>query len=167
MALKKHFPKYSLFSEDKSRWKFYHTSSPIINKVKWGFPFLDISFYRETSARIWDDDLSFSRTFRYNRTAIFPLRMRPFEGMMLAAPRNTLAVINKNYNITLCESSHYHHKLEKFTPSNNHRTVLCEAMYEDFPFVFHERLPSGHGMNETLKVGNTVLGWKIIRLHDH
>ncbi|ESP05586.1 hypothetical protein LOTGIDRAFT_152443 [Lottia gigantea] len=153
-VLNKLRPSFFLNTVQYVRWKFYSIQSRPVHKIRWSWPFLDISFYNENSSHIWDFDSQYSKKFMYLKNDIFPLTRRPFMSMLLPAPRNTSAVL-KNYKPEICKSMKYNHRYERpvqFTSQMN-----CEKLRNMFPFVIRQRVVNG--FNETLLHGGKVLRW--------
>ena len=139
-----------------SEWKVFARYSKRIPTVPWKFPFLDVSFFGVNQELLWDEAIGQARINTFRKSDIFPLCRRPFAGMMLPAPRNTLAVL-KHYNLDECVSSNYNHSIEDFIPAADRSSLPCRALWDSVPFVF--RTKTSHGTYETLKIGSKVLSW--------
>ncbi|XP_046350513.1 uncharacterized protein RT0683-like isoform X2 [Haliotis rufescens] len=125
-------PKYEHHTSWKVNWKFYHKKSPKAGDKHWNWPFLDIFFYSEHPSFIRDCRATKKQ---FNKSDVFPLIQRPFMGMMLPAPRNTRKVLDLTYNIDLCVSNSYDHRLEKNVPSKCVVKLPCHLLKDQFPFV--------------------------------
>ncbi|XP_067664685.1 uncharacterized protein RT0683-like [Haliotis asinina] len=125
-------PKYEHYTNWKVNWKFYHKKSPNAGSKAWKWPFIDIFFYSEKSSFIQDCR---AKTKKFNKSDVFPLIKRPFMGMMLPAPRHTRKVLESTYNIDLCVSNSYDHRLEKDVPSKCVVKLPCDLLKDKFPFV--------------------------------
>ena len=145
---------FHLYAADY-RWKFYSNESKPIKGCSWHYPFLDISFYKQNARVIFDYDPGYARQFKYKKSVVFPLCKRPFWGMSLNAPRDTLGFLGKNYNLDICASSTYNLKMEHRIHDTNALSIKCDQLWNRFPFVF--RSSSSKGTTETLKVGSTVI----------
>ena len=150
-------PSFFLDIKQKRRWKFYSVLSRPIRDHTWSWPFVDISFYAENTTHIWDSDVKFKNSFVYKKDDVFPLRRRPFVDMLLPAPRDPRSVLAVNYNIDVCESSRYDHRLEGEIPHNYYKSIPCYFLHNKFSFVKHSLLADG--WNETLEQNNYVLSW--------
>ena len=137
------------------RWKFYSNESKPIKRYSWHYPFLDISFYKENAQFVFDYDPGYAGRFKYNKSVVFPLCKRPFWGMSLKAPRDTLGFLAQNYNLGICVSNTYNHKMEQRILATKAGKIKCDQLWKKFPFVF--RSSSSKGTTETLKVGSTVI----------
>ncbi|KAK2179766.1 hypothetical protein NP493_473g00021 [Ridgeia piscesae] len=151
-------PRFRFAKSAYTEWKVFTRYSKTIPTVPWKFPFLDVSFYGVNQKVLWDEAPGQNRINTFRKSDIFPLCRRPFAGMMLPAPRNTLAVL-KQYKLDECVSSNYNHSIEDFIPAADRRSLPCRALWGTVPFVF--RTKTSHGTNETLKIGSKVLSWFI------
>ena len=157
--LSKLAPRYALFASGM-RWKFFLVDGSSVGKYSWRFPYIDIWFYRTDEKRVWDSDPGYADNFNYERDWIFPLGKRPFWGLMLAAPRKTAKVLEQEFNIGECQSNSYDHRHE--TRLYGAKTVPCRQLWQLFPFVFRTTLNATKEVNETLKIGQTVLSWEVL-----
>ncbi|KAI0209844.1 hypothetical protein LSAT2_005438 [Lamellibrachia satsuma] len=146
---------FHLSTKSMYRWKFYGNESTPIKNIEWRYPFLDISFYRQNAHGVFDYDPGYAKRFRYSKYVVFPLCKRPFWGLMLNAPRDTLGFLKQNYDLDLCISNAYNHKIEQGIAAKKIVKAKCDKLWSRFPFVF--RTKSFKGTNETLKVGSTVI----------
>ena len=137
------------------RWKFYSNESKPIKGCSWHYPFLDISFYAQSAQVVFDYDPRYAGQFKYKKSVVFPLCKRPFWGMSLNAPRDTLGFLVQNYNLDICASNTYNHKMEHRIHDTKALNIKCDQLWNRFPFVF--RSSSSKGTTETLKVGSTVI----------
>ena len=146
------------------RWKFYsYKSRQIRYGVEWKFPFIDICFY-ELEGNIMKETDKNNKKFKYNLTDVFPMKKRPFEGIMVNVPRNTKKALTNTYDISECVENTYFHKLERERKREIKRkpmTVACEELMPVFPFVFRNVTP--HGVIETLELNGKVLSTWIER----
>ena len=137
------------------RWKFYSSETKPINGVSWHYPFLDISFYKQNAQFVFDYDPGYAGRFKYKKSVVFPLCKRPFWGMSLDAPRDTLGFLAQNYNLDICASNKYNHTTEQQIHATKAVSVKCDQLWNQFPFVFRSSSPKA--TTETLKVGHTVI----------
>ena len=152
LALEKYSPEMML-SCPAHRWKFYYNDATPIDEVEWRYPFIDISFYETNGYELLDSDLDYP--LRYNISDVFPLCNRPFWNMTLRAPRDTHAFLTAYYDLDICSSTVYNHKLERKVDVDMRVAVYCSRLWHRFPFVFHNATPTGSV--ETLKIGSTVI----------
>ena len=154
-SLKPHF----LLVRGPYRWKFYsHKSRKIRNNLHWKFPFLDISVYKtyhDGTKKIIEDSHKFYAQFKFNYSDVFPLIKRPFEGLMLNAPRHSRKILTTTYCIEECASNKWVHKIER--EARTQSVIKCEHLKSIFPFVSHKKVLGG--INETLEKNGTVLSW--------
>ena len=155
--LKSLAPDYLYAKSKYIRWKVFANNSQIL-RVSWKYPFIDVSFYLEDDTRLWDEDPGYKPTNTYRKLDVFPLVRRPFSGLMLPAPSNTLAVL-KQFQLDKCVTSYYKHSVEEIIPAAQRMSIPCKELWESVPFVF--RTNTGHGTNETLKIGSQVISWFI------
>ena len=156
--LKSLAPDYLYAKSKYVRWKVFANHSKPLKGVSWKYPFIDVSFYLEDDTHLWDEDPGYKPTNIYRKSDVFPLMRRPFSGLMLPAPSNTLAVL-KQFQLDKCVSSYYKHSVEEAIPAAQRMSIPCNELWDTVPFVF--RTNSGYGTNETLKIGSHVVSWFI------
>ena len=151
--LQKLAPNYVLYAPSKAlRWKFYAGGGTPIPSLNWSYPFIDISFYKESSYYIFDNDRGYTK-YKYPKHQVFPLVKRRFETFTLFAPKDTGKVIAKTYgNVNTCVSTNYNHQLEQRVKQQ--KSIPCKELYVFHPFVFRTKTPG----QEILKIGNKTLG---------
>ncbi|GFR59028.1 lipopolysaccharide cholinephosphotransferase licD [Elysia marginata] len=132
-------------------WKLYHKDGETIPGVNWKWPFLDIFFYNQNLTHIWDMSPQYYY-FIFPKSAIFPLRRRPFMSLYLFAPNDSKTVLSRGYNISMCDSGTYVHRWERKIRETR---VPCSRLYGAFPFV--KRVFMNGGCNETLWYQGNVL----------
>ncbi|XP_067670670.1 uncharacterized protein [Haliotis asinina] len=125
-------PNYEHYTTWKMNWKLYNKKSQKAGSMAWRWPFVDIFFYSEHPSFIQDCRATYKK---FNKTDVFPLIKRPFMGAMLPAPRHTRKVLELTYNIDLCVSNSYDHRLEKQVPSRFVVKLPCDLLKDKFPFV--------------------------------
>jgi hypothetical protein len=119
-------------------------------KYKW--PSVDLIFFHEDEYRIWSNHLAYSK-FKHLKSDIFPLHLRPFEGLLVKAPKCSLAWFNTvYYNTDACVSHSVNHANMKIRPSIY---IKCELLKDIYPFVFRRWIDGK--MEERLKMGNKTL----------
>ncbi|KAI0237314.1 hypothetical protein LSAT2_012175 [Lamellibrachia satsuma] len=153
-------PTYVIDRSAQYRWKFFAGNSTSIKGVTWKFPFIDLSFYLENGELISDEDPNYRRRNTYSRADVFPLCRRPFSGMTLPAPRNARVFLRQQFDIDECVSSGYNHRTETRIAAAGQLSFPCTKLWGLLPFVF--RTKTSHGTNETLKIGNKVVDWKMV-----
>jgi hypothetical protein len=120
----------------------------------WKWPCLDILFFAEDEHRIWSNAIWF-RQYKHNKSNIFPLHLRPFEGLMVKVPKISLAWVKTVYGYTdECLTVGYSHANDSLV--RRPARMSCELLCGVYPFVFR-RWINGK-MEETLKIRNETLG---------
>jgi hypothetical protein len=148
-------PGYECITAQGSRWKFDFKSDKLIRKsLRWRWPFVDISFYRENSTCLWDSDTANFGRYIYKKDWIFPLTKRPFEGYWFNAPKNTLNCLENNIDLSMCVTATWNHRHEHYI-SKQHRDK-CDKFRPYYAFVNRTRLADGKVM-ETLTSGSRAL----------
>ncbi|XP_064630550.1 uncharacterized protein RP689-like [Lineus longissimus] len=114
--------------------KFYSNQhSVMIPQKVWKWPFLDISFYDDNQTHIWDTYGPDSHR-KFLKNEVFPLRKRPFEGVMVNCPRNPLYVIRKLFgDENVCAASKTNHMHELRHPEVVR--VDCHELRDRLEFV--------------------------------
>jgi len=156
--------------EYSERLKFWMSagSSRRAGSTPWRWPYVDISFYEENATHIWDAGPEFRTFYVYRKSIVFPTHLRPFAGLWLPAPRDTLAFLVAMYpHKRHCSTAFYSHKFEQNTPSVS---MLCYKMRNVYPFVHRrsaavvavrfgrsQRVASSPGIVEVLMLGDLVL----------
>lgn len=145
--------------QHQDRIKFFsvNESEPIIgDRYAWRVPFVDICFYAEDNATIWDMNMgpSTSNAKLFNKSMVFPLRRRPFMNLTLNAPRFRRRYLQHNYELDWCLTGDWSHLNETWSLRGKQR-IQCERLWSMHPFVFRTKL--SNGTLETLRVGDTVL----------
>lgn len=115
-----------------------------LERYAWGWPYLDLTFYRESRTHITEIAQSNSREYSFLKSDTFPLIFRPLGPMWAPAPRNTLAFLQETYpNNFECTSliwSHFHERPVKPI------SLPCHELANRFAFV--KRLPlEGYSMS--------------------
>ncbi|CAL1536063.1 unnamed protein product, partial [Lymnaea stagnalis] len=139
---------FGLNSPRGQRWKFYWTKPKTIPHKPFRWPYIDIFFFLENATHIFDESFDYRATFSFPKQLTFPLCLRPFAGALLPAPRDSDAVVKRNYSPSLCTSLSYSHKLESHTLQKLRATLPCKRLHGLYPFVrrelkdglIHERL---------------------------
>jgi hypothetical protein len=119
-------------------WKFHPLQYGIDTPSKmFRWPFVDIFFYANNATHVWN---SWLKRECWPKKYVFPLRRRPYEGLMLPAPCDTGAVLAVSYNVTQCMTQEYDH----FQDSHLRRivTVPCRKLYDIFSFVRQRQVVS-------------------------
>ena len=162
-------PDYATF-EYGERLKFWLSAGSLRYgaSIPWQWPYVDISFYEENATHIWDAGPEFRNYYVYRKSMVFPTHLRPFAGLWLPAPHDTLAFLVATYSRHRhCSTAFYSHKFEKNTQSVSMR---CHKMRNVYPFVHRratagvavpagrsQRLALSPGIIEVLMVGDFVL----------
>ena len=139
-------------------WKVYprrHGRPVPFKPFRW--PFVDLLFFRENTTHIWNDSPWF-RDECWPRSAVFPLRLRPFDGFLIPAPCDTQLVLAINFNTTECASPSWihFHMLPMWST-----TVPCAALAHRYPMVIRRSTADNNGLRqkvaESLMLGNRTL----------
>jgi len=153
------------------RLKFWLSTGSLRHQtawVSWQWPYVDISFYEENATHIWDAGPEFRDYYVYSKSMVFPTHLRPFAGLWLPAPRDTLAFLVAMYSGKRhCSTAFYSHKSEQNIQSVSMR---CYKMRNVYPFVHRraaavvavpvgpsQRVALSPGIIEVLKLGDVVL----------
>lgn len=151
-------PHFRLNTDQGFRWKFCSRRSQPIPGLPWGWPYVDISFYRSNETHVWDNDVPSYPKFIYPIQWIFPLRDRPFKGRMLPAPVDAEAVLNHTYDLQMCTIGDWEHQRERRRSKESQHSVPCAQLKPYYPFV--RRVVGIQECNETLVQNETrVLSW--------
>lgn len=115
-------------------WKFYPTNGrKLEDHPEYRTPFIDIWFYAVNATHVWNISPTYRRTEVWVKRSVFPLIKRPFEGLYLPAPCDSLNVTSANTNISMCVSLSYDHLFERNIPGSV--MIPCERLSHIFPFV--------------------------------
>ncbi|XP_046546451.1 uncharacterized protein LOC124256503 [Haliotis rubra] len=130
-ALKSLVPRYG-YTNYSTCCKLFHANSPKAGLKPWKWPYLDIFFYNEYPTYIQDTTQAYKK---FNTRDVFPLITRPFMGMSLPAPRNTLGFLRVTYDIDMCMSNSFDHRREQFISCDHITKLPCVHLRGRFPFV--------------------------------
>ena len=75
----------------------------------------------------------------YAKGDIFPLQLRPFEGLMVPVPCNIDLVVYKSHDRNKCVTPEYVHKTNKNNYLFGVTSIDCKLLYEFYPFMFEKR----------------------------
>lgn len=153
-ALSSLSPQYVLNTDWNFSWKLFSMKADEIRGYNWKWPYLDIFFYAENETHIWDAAPQYWQNYVFPKNIVFPLKRRPFMGLHLKTPYNTRAVLDTNYDVTLCKSGKWIHKWERY---GTETSVRCSVLYSRFPFVF--RTFQNGGCSESLIHNDSVVGY--------
>jgi hypothetical protein len=81
------------------------------------WPFIDILFFIENEAMIWDN-MKYMDKYKFKKTDMFPIHKRPFEHLMINAPKNSVKIPLAQYswiNPSHCSTWNYNHRLRMIT----------------------------------------------------
>jgi hypothetical protein len=137
------------------QWKFWLNSRhrEHVPEKPWKWPYVDMFFFQENSTHIWDE-ITFYNDYVYKKSDVFPLTRRPFEKLMVYAPKNTTAVLQRTTNLDDCVSAEMSHKTEELF--NMQKTMKCSELEKLFPFTKRKILPNGREL-ESLMYRKQVL----------
>lgn len=155
-ALKTLRPRYEL-SGSHQRLKLYYATGGkffVLDKHNYTWPFLDIAFYEEDGTHIWNNDPGWKTL--YNKSDVFLLKQRPYDGSMFNAPRDSYAICRVQYgDISQCKTTYYVHKDENWPKSRRQTSRCTDLLGRSYPFVV--RRQTDDGTLELLKLGSRVL----------
>lgn len=154
-------PGFELSHIENYQWKFYPKFYKTLLIFPHRWPFIDIFFFAENSTHIWDnttEDTITEDRQSYIKNEIFPLVVRPFEGLLLLTPCDMMTTIEETFSeYEWCESNYYWHKLERMAVPRRPRKIQCDFLYSLYPFVFRKFIANNSMVIERLKVnGRTI-----------
>ena len=122
--------------------------------MSWRWPYIDMFFYGENETHTWNErPVETQQIFR--KCDVFPVRMRPFGAMMLAAPCDPLAVLRSEFgDIDRCISRTFSHILEIPMPFMS-RELPCAELAQQYRFV--SRTYNGTRVHEKLAIGQVTI----------
>ncbi|PAA68650.1 hypothetical protein BOX15_Mlig018254g1 [Macrostomum lignano] len=165
-ALKQLEPEYRLYRFMEwaalGKWKFFRADSDAFLLQPWSkfrWPYVDIFFVQGHNASHLRH--AYYGDIYFRRKDLFPLQLRPYEGMMLPAPCAPGDFMraefqDPGFNWTLCQSRGFSHVMEVPLPHWRQRSLLCSRLASRFPFVY-TATSTADRVTEVLKVGEKVL----------
>ncbi|KAG5443962.1 hypothetical protein CSKR_103783 [Clonorchis sinensis] len=143
-------PRYN-FYQGYSRDKLY---GPLINDTEneldveksrpaanWGWPFLDISYFRVNGTHAMEITMSYGRHYMWPYDVVFPLYFRPLGRHWYPAPRDTWLFNRLTYAPgTMCVIPGYSHVKESSGPSGS---MPCRDLASKYAFVEHVACNNG------------------------
>ena len=132
--------------------------------TSWQWPYVDVSFYDENATHVWDAAPEF-HGYVYRKSIVFPTHLRPFAGLWLPAPRDTLAYLATTYpRRRHCTASPYSHKVER-PAAQRALSMRCRRLKDVYSFVHRrpagvgrrQRVAPSPGIVEVLMLGDVVL----------
>jgi len=157
-------PDYGLFLsgyvDSPYHWKVYprrHGRAVPLKPFRW--PFVDLLFFRENDTHIWNESPWFGDEC-WPRSAVFPLRRRPFDAFQIPAPCDTQRAVAVNYNASVCTSREWSHVYDLPMPWWS-VTVPCANLAHRHPMVVRRSTVTRAGprrkIAESLVLGNRTL----------
>jgi len=145
---------YSWVYSASTQIRFISNKSRVHNR-QWGlrWPYVDIDFYSEDANTIW---FYHAKRLVYSRAIVFPLVLRPLNGVWLNAPRDSVLYSSQTYgNLSVCLSHSFSHKTgQSLTPISR----PCQSLNDVYPYVQRQELASEKKTGrETLMLGNRSL----------
>lgn len=153
-ALQKISSDYALNIMPDFFWKLFSVTAYQIKGFSWCWPFIDIFFYAENTTHIWNISPTYKKRFVFPKNNVFPIRKRPYMGLLLPAPHNTKAVLARTYDISFCQTGSWSHHLEI---NLKVQMVPCYLLYSAYPFVWRKFVNGG--CNETLVHNGRVISY--------
>ncbi|CAL8091264.1 unnamed protein product [Calicophoron daubneyi] len=142
--LEPHYILYSAGSRDKFFAMFINDSmdaedveySRRTSKYGWGWPFLDLGFYKNNGTHVYEIARSYGRYYSWPIDVVFPLYFRPFGKFWYPAPRDSVGFTRMTYRLSpLCTMNGYSHILEAKGPSGS---IACRELNSRYAFVSHK-----------------------------
>ncbi|XP_064646262.1 uncharacterized protein LOC135499448 [Lineus longissimus] len=155
-------PQYVGHDGDPIIKMFSNKSQVKIKDSNHRWPFIDILFFVENGDKIWDN-LKYMDKYKFKKSDIFPTHKRPFENVMINAPKNALKILLPQYywiNPSHCSTWNYDHRTE--SGGRKRIEIPCEALKDVYPFVHREYIKGNEAMKETLKLGEKVIQTKYV-----
>jgi len=156
-------PDYGLFLsgyiDSPYHWKVYprrHGRKVPLKPFRW--PFVDLLFFRENVTHVWNESPWFWDEC-WPRSAVFPLRRRPFDAFQIPAPCDVESVLGQNFDMTVCVSRGWTHVYDAPIPWRSVK-VRCSVLAARHPMVVrHPRRNIGERLmvTESLVLANRTL----------
>ena len=139
---------------------YYAQSKKIDGKHPWGFPFIDIFYYKQNLSHVWQLEPKFGNLNTKIFTPIsefYPFHLRPFMGMWLKVPHKPGLYLKRKYPNYKCGYSWnwWNHKLEKRMNTSDRVIVPCEALKH--VYVEISRTDYLNGTLESVYLSKTLL----------
>ena len=130
--------------------KLFRTTDPRAGEQAWHWPFIDIAFYKTDKRQVRSHEDK--PKWWMKRADFFPLTLRPLAGRWFPAPRNTAALIRKQYKHFICKKNTWDHKTE--VRVRRVQKAKCRHLKSHYPFV--ERKVLLGKKTETLMLNGTA-----------
>jgi len=154
------FPDYGLFLsgdfDSPFHWKVYprqHGRPVPLKPFRW--PFVDLLFFRENLTHVWNESPWFGRE-RWRRSAVFPLRRRPFDAFQIPAPCDVESVLGENFDASVCISRDWTHVYD-LPMWGLSATVHCSSLADRHPMVMRHPGRDVRLVKESLVLANRTL----------
>lgn len=141
-TLREYKPRFGVYTHPKTQWKFYYANTNTLLDKPFRWPYVDIFFFQEDKEYIWDELPSFKSSYTLKKSKVFPLRRRPFNGLLLQTPCNP-EVSLEIYDVESCAASTYSHYVEQWLPIYKWAKVSCSQLTDRFPFVKRTKIKNG------------------------
>jgi len=144
---------YTLVHSAKTQVRFISKHSQKYNPSKWPlrWPYVDIDFYSENARTIW---FHHRNILTYSRSIVFPLVSRPFSGIWLDAPHDSVLYVKETYgDLNTCQTGGSRHKTGRASQS---MWRSCDSLNEIYPHV-KRSLGTQNVSRETLMLENRSL----------
>ena len=149
-----HYKQIKLFESRRRKAftiKLFRMRDPSAGGQAWNWPFIDIAFYLTDNNRVRSHDDK--PEWWIKRADFFPLTLRPLAGRWFPAPRNTAALIRKQYKHFVCKKEAWDHKYELGV--GKVQMADCRQLTSHYPFV-ERKVVLGETI-ETLMLNGTAL----------
>jgi len=156
-------PDYGLFLsgyiDSPYHWKVYprRHGRPVPLKP-FRSPYVDLFFFRENATHVWNESPWFLHQC-WARSAVFPLRRRPFNQFQIPAPCDMERIVPVDFDVSLCVSRGWSHIYDVPMPWRS-ITVPCATFAHRHPFVrrsFAANTGRYQQVTESLMLGNRTL----------
>ena len=130
-------PNYCFVSRTQGSFKFYSPNGSPVRRFKWKYPFIDIFSFDRKGSEILEHHIKEWPEYRFPTNWVFPTVKRPYNGLVVEAPRKTLSFLAHTYNMSTCLIGHYSHRNERGIPAKERGKTNCLNLKPYFPFVKH------------------------------
>ena len=114
-------------------YKFFNNRGWATSNDNWKWPFLDLFPFCENETHLFICDQDSWPNNCWPKKDVLPFKLRPFEELMVKAPKNTEKVLSTNYNIHECLSPYWSHRWENYTEI--YKFADCTMLRKFYPFV--------------------------------
>ena len=113
------------------KFKFFRLSSTKAGTSDWGWPYIDVKYYKEQHDQIIKVQ-KISPDAPVPRNIFYPLKQRPLGDLLVLSPANTRAFLQVKYGRFVCASHSFNHM--KDAPQTVIK-VPCSEILDYYPCV--------------------------------